>query len=86
MGFETPPMSKNRPGGALPEWQLFEEKVHMIDGKQKTVGFNDPEGKYYRLEDDEQLVHIKSEDGAGRETFIRKNGQDIPFETWKQGK
>ena len=76
----------NRPGEALKEWQLFEEKVHMVDGKQKTVGFNDSEGKYYQLEDDEQLVHIKSEDGADRKTFIRKNGQDIPFETWKQGK
>lgn len=70
----------------MPEWQLFEQKVHVVDGKQKVVGFTDPEGTYYPLEDGEELVHIKSENGMDRETFIRKDGREIPFETWKEGK
>jgi len=68
------------PGGALPEWQLFQEKVHLVDGKQKVVGFNSPDGKYYPLAEGEELVHIKSESGSSRDTFIRKDGQEIPFD------
>ena len=78
--------SPELPGGPMPEWQLFEQKVHMVDGKQKVVGFNAPDGKYYPLGENEELVHIKSADGHGRDTFVRKDGQDIPFETWKEGK
>ena len=78
--------SPERPGGALPQWQLFEQKVHLVDGKQKVVGFNAPDGKYCLLAEGEELVHIKSESGSGRNTFIRKNEQDIPFDEWKEGK
>jgi len=81
MGFEQ---SKDIPGGPLPEWQLFQEKIQTIDGNQKVVGFEAPDGHFYPLENGEELVHIKSEDGSKRETFIRTNGRDIPFETWKQ--
>ncbi|MDP4008475.1 MAG: hypothetical protein Q8P68_04770 [Candidatus Peregrinibacteria bacterium] len=79
-------MSPELPGGAMPEWQLFQEKIHLVDGKQKVVGFNDADGNYYPLAEGEELVHIKSADGVGRDTFIRKDGQTIPFETWKQNK
>ncbi len=72
--------------GAMQDWQLFEVKIHTVDGKPKAVGFNAPDGKYYPLEADEELVHIKREDDRGRNTFIRKNGADVPFETWKSDK
>ena len=56
----------------MQDWQLFEVKIHTVDGKPKAVGFNAPDGKYYPLEADEELVHIKREDDRGRNTFIRK--------------
>ncbi len=79
-------MDRKRPGEPLPEWQLFEEKTKIVDGQIKVIGFSDSDGKYYPLQEDEGLVHIKSEDDADRKTFISKNGQNIPFEIWKQGK
>lgn len=72
--------------GAMQDWQLFEQKIQIKDGEQKVVGFNAPDGKYYPLEEGEELVHIKSKDEKGRNTFIRKNGADVPFETWKSDK
>lgn len=69
--------------GVLPEWQLFEQKV---DGEHNVVGFNAPDGTYYPLGEGEELVHNKTQDGKNRETFIRKGGQDTPFETWKEDK
>jgi hypothetical protein len=76
----------NRPGGELPEWQLFEKKVHEVDGKQKVVGFNSPDGKYYPLEDGEELVGIRENDGEEIKAFIKKDGHKVPFEEWKEGK
>lgn len=67
-----------RPGGPLEESSLFEEKV--VGGK--TTGFRDPDGNSYFFNNGEELVHIKNSTG-GRNTFIRVNGEDIPFETWK---
>lgn len=78
--------SPELPGDPLPGWRLFEEKVHMVDGKQRVVGFNVPDRKYYPLGENEELVHTKSADGHSRDTFIRKDGQDTPFEIWKESK
>lgn len=62
-------------------------KVHNVDGKQKVVGFDAPDGKYYTLAEGEELIHINSPKNDGnRDTFISKDGQNIPFEIWKQGK
>lgn len=72
--------------GAMQDWQLFEQKIQIKNGGQKVVGFNAPDGKYYPLEEGEELVHIKTKDGKGRNTFVRKNGTDISFETWKSDK
>lgn len=75
-------MGPERPGGALPESQLFQLKVR--DGK--PIGFTAPDERYYPLQEGEELVQILNENKSARDTFIRKDGQDIPFETWKQGK
>lgn len=77
---------RERVVGVVSEWELFRKDVRTVEGEQKVVGFYDHEGTYYPLEDGEELVHIKSESSADRETFIRKDGYDIPFETWKEGK
>ncbi len=82
----TSPEQRGDSLGAMQDWQLFEQKIQIKNGKQKVVGFNEPDGKYYQLEEGEELVHIKSEDGKGRKTFIRKGGVDTPFETWRKDK
>ena len=79
-------MPPELPGGPVPEWQLFQEKVHQVDGKPKVMGFSDPNGHYFTLLDGEELVHILAKDGVGRDTFIRTDGALIPFEAWKEGK
>ena len=70
--------------GRLKEWQLFEQKVHLVDGKQRTVGFNAPGGKWYNLEEGEELVFNMTPDGKDRKAFIRKGGTETPFEQWKE--
>jgi len=74
------------PGEAMLESQLFQPRIILEKGKQRMIGFIDPEGKYYELSEDEQLVQIKNNKNADRDAFIRKNGKDIPFHIWKQGK
>jgi len=75
------------PGEPMQKWQLFEKRVNITpDGKQKLVGFYDPERNYYSLEEGEELVHIKSADNRNRDSFIRKDGKLIPFEEWKEKK
>ena len=74
-------IEKRLPGEGLEDWQAFDLRV---DGEQKSVGFKDPDGNYYPLGEGEELVHIKKADDMGRDTFIRKDGTDIPFEEWKE--
>lgn len=80
------PTSTKLPGEPMKTWRQFLETVREVDGEPKVVGFHAPDGKYYALGKNEQLVHIQTGDGTDRNTFIRQNGQDIPFETWKQNK
>lgn len=76
------------PGGPIPKWELYEERVVRDESSPygwRPTGFRDPEGKYFELNNGDELVHILTYDGLGRETFIR-NGYDLtPIESWKIG-
>lgn len=69
--------------GGMEPWQLFQEKIRIVGGKPTVEGFKDSMGKYYKLGEGEELVHIKRQGGGGRDTFIRKHEKDlVPFEEW----
>ena len=75
------------PGGSIPEWGLFEPTIKNIGGQLKMEGFKAPDGRYFKFEDGEELVHVQSGDGKKRETFIRTlDGKEIPFDQWAEGK
>lgn len=79
------PEARKLPGGPIPEWGLFEPAVKNVGGKIKMEGFKAPDGRYFRFEDDEELVHVQSGDGKKRETFIKTlDGKQVPFEEWAQ--
>ena len=66
-----------RPGGALPEHMLYEEKKE---------GFRDPEGNSWLFNEGESLAHIQQDEG-GRATYVKlSDGTLVPVEVWKQGK
>ena len=73
------------PGKGAADWRLFEIKQQTVGGEPKVVGFNEPAGNYYKLGEGEELVQIQTADGMSRDTFIRKDSTDIPFEEWKEG-
>ncbi len=76
-----------KPGNGIPERRLFFINTLFIDGEYKNVGFTDPEGRYYPLEEGEELIEEGGGDTPERKTFIQnKNGEKIPFEEWKLGK
>ncbi len=75
---------EKRPGNKLPRWQMFEQKLDRTEGENQVIGFTDPEGEYYSLEEGEELVHEKEGDGPERKTFIRtESGAKISFDEWK---
>ncbi|MGB3073440.1 MAG: hypothetical protein WBB68_04250 [Candidatus Moraniibacteriota bacterium] len=85
MGFETPSRNE-RPQGVAPESALFEVKSEKRGDAWVQTGFTDPSGKYYSLEEGEELVQLREDGQVDRKSYIRKDGLETPFEVWKEGK
>jgi len=67
--------------GAMESWRMFQLKVDTNTGLE--VGFNAPDGKFYRLGEGESLVLVR--EGNTRRPMIKRGGEnEVPFEDWKQ--
>ena len=68
-----------RPGGELPDWQLYQVRVDQETGKEK--GVDTPDGVFYPFNNGERFV----QEGTEREPFIiNKDGNKIRFEDWEK--
>jgi len=72
---------KNRPGGALDRFQLFDVKVFQSE-PSKQVGVTTPEGRHYRFQSGEQFIGVKGSDGKRLPMIRTADGIEYPFEKW----
>lgn len=63
--------SGNRPGGSLQEWQLWQSKV--VKGREVSV--KSPEGKIFKIGEDEQFIIERGERGDYEAVIIGPNGE-----------
>ena len=76
-------MTQERPAGILPEWQLYQPKLEVVDGEQREIGFRDGEEKYWPFDAGESLANIQNDEG-GRTTYVKlANGTLVPVNLWK---
>jgi len=68
---EQIPQKGNRPGGELPEWQLWQPKI--VRGREKSV--KSPDGKTYEIKDGEQFVVERGENGDYEAAIVDADGQ-----------
>lgn len=68
---------RKRPGGAVPEWSLWEPRVEQGEGGQlKEKGVRAPDGTYYQLQEGERFVINKGEDGDYEAVIIGQSGEE----------
>jgi len=79
-------MAKNveRPGDPISERHEFE--IYCNTDPNIQDGFVAPDGTNYKFDAGEQLVFNMDSDSGERKPFIKKDGKEIPFEEWKNGK
>jgi hypothetical protein len=66
----------NRPGGSLPEWQLWQPKMMRgKDGQQRESSVKSPDGETYEINDGEQFVVEKGENGDYEAAIVDKDGK-----------
>ncbi len=72
------------PGGAMPEWKLYERRVQIANGKMQEVGVRDPKGKYHHFHQGEELVQIHT-GGNDWATMVRyPSGDHVSFSAWEK--
>lgn len=68
---------RKRPGGAAPEWSLWESRVEPGEGGQlKEKGVRAPDGTYYQLQEGERFVINKGEGGDYEAVIMGQNGEE----------
>ena len=66
----------NRPGGSIPEWQLWQPKVvRGKNGQQRESSVKSPDGKTYEIKDGEQFVVESGENGDYEAAIIDRAGK-----------
>jgi len=70
----------NLPGGPLSSWRMDDLRVNPEDNKQYGVVINN---HYYPFDNGESIIHELNNQGERDRRIILKNGNKIPFESWK---
>ena len=74
-------IDRNRPGGPLETFQLFDVKVLQSE-PSKQLGVTTPEGRHYRFQQGEQFIGVQGLDGKRVPIIRTSNGVEQPFEKW----
>lgn len=70
-------IERKRPGGAVPEYSLWEPRIEIgKDGQKKETGVRAPDGTYYKLEEGERFVINKEEKGDYEAVIIGPDGEE----------
>lgn len=72
--------SEKLPGGPIPRWNLFQEKIE----NGKSIGVTDPNGVFHRFENGESLSMIQIPEVPGERVPVitEPDGTKKLFETW----
>jgi hypothetical protein len=81
----TSSLTTQRPGGSLPEWNLYESRIGTTETGTKQLGVKTPDNKYFEFNNGEQIVFIQ--DNTGRNPHIKlDSGNTVSFEAWRNSR
>lgn len=77
--------AKVRPGGPLPQWNLFEDRMALATTGAVSVGTRTSDGRYHSFNNGEQMVYVRQ--GSDRVPMVRLNdGREVSFNVWESAR